>query len=206
MKKQTSSYEDILKGSSTVLKPMAFNIRKSFIFLKKPLKVFSAQEINENWQKFLDEESPKLSDGSTEAVFIFRGLSSGDIELIILDKDKTCKTLLTSKEAEWSDCSQDDVDFEPKLRTIFEALNGKKFGNPPKLPLFMQKPQDQQPVENIEVSKISEKHQEIVKCKDPLFAIFVYYRYYIYQGKYKAMLKFNLDHPNYFGRRDQLIE
>lgn len=69
---------------------------------------------------------------------IFRGVTK-DIELIIIDDTKICKTVLTSKkESEWSDSSAADDIMEPKLRNIFEMMNGKKFGNP-KIPLFMMK-------------------------------------------------------------------
>lgn len=136
MKKESKTLQDIVNGETSILKPMAFNIRRQFGFLKKPIKVFSSLEMEENWQNFLDSESPKISDGSTEVVAIFRPVKN-DIELIFIDSDKICKTLLTSKkEAEWTNCSQDD--FEWKLKCIFEMMNGKKFGNP-KIPLFMQK-------------------------------------------------------------------
>ena len=50
MKKETQKLQEILNCDHSILKPMAFNIRRSFEFQKKPIKVFSAQEMNENWQ------------------------------------------------------------------------------------------------------------------------------------------------------------
>ena len=50
MAKETPKLRDILSGDCSILLPMAFNIRRQFGFLKKPVKVFSAQEMNENWQ------------------------------------------------------------------------------------------------------------------------------------------------------------
>jgi hypothetical protein len=50
MVKETQKLTDILSGDQSILLPMAFNIRRQFGFLKKPVKVFSAQEMNENWQ------------------------------------------------------------------------------------------------------------------------------------------------------------
>ena len=92
--------------------------------------------MNENWQLFLDSESPKISDGSSEAVAIFRPVNL-DIELVLIDSDKICKTVITSKKSpEWTDSSQDG--FEDKLKSVFEMMNGKKFGTP-KIPRFMQK-------------------------------------------------------------------
>jgi hypothetical protein len=96
MKKETQKLQEILNCDHSILKPMAFNIRCSFGFLRKPIKVFSAQEMNENWQLFLDSESPKISDGSSEAIAIFRPVN-GDIELVLIDSDKICKTVFTSK-------------------------------------------------------------------------------------------------------------
>ena len=139
-----------MNGDTSILRPMAFNVRRQFGFLKKPIKVFSSQEMNENWQGFLDTESPKISDGSAEAVAIFRPVGE-DIELILVDSDKICRTVLTKKKVpEWTDSSQDD--FDSKLRSVFEMMNGKKFGNP-KIPLFMQKAAAAKPQENIEITK-----------------------------------------------------
>lgn len=39
--------------------------------------------------------------------------------------------------------------------------------------------------------------------------MFAFYRYYLHQAnnKYKgAILKFNMDHPNYFSKRDEIME
>ena len=47
MQKETSKLEDIAQGCPSVLKPMAFNVRRQFGFLKKPVKVFSAQDFVE---------------------------------------------------------------------------------------------------------------------------------------------------------------
>jgi hypothetical protein len=80
-------------------------------------------------------------------------------------------------------------------------MNGKKFGNP-KIPLFMQKKEVAKTQENVEVDKEAERYNETVICKNPLYAVFAYFRYYLFQGKYKSMLKFNLNHPAYFDRRD----
>ena len=84
-------------------------------------------------------------------------------------------------------------------------MNGKKFGTP-KIPLFMQKAAAAKPQENIEVTKVAERYSENVECTYPIFGAFVYFRYYLYQGKYKSMLKTNLDHPRYFDKRDELLE
>jgi hypothetical protein len=100
MGKNTQTLMDIMKGCPLLLKPLCYNIRRSFGFLKKTIKVFSDQDLSD-WQKFLDEESFKISDGSMEAVAILRGVNS-DIELILIDANKICKTILTSKETEWT--------------------------------------------------------------------------------------------------------
>ena len=40
----------------------------------------------------------------------------------------------------------------------------------------------------------------------PLAAIFAFYRYYLLQPKYKAIVKFNLNHAKYFEKRDSILE
>ena len=49
-------------------------------------------------------------------------------------------------------------------------------------------------------------------CKDtmittqPLASLLAFYRYYLLQPKYKAPLKFDLDHPAYFSKRDSILD
>jgi len=50
---------------------------------------------------------------------------------------------------------------------------------------------------------------ETQQVKNPLFALFAYYCYYIVLGdnaKYKSIVKFNLNHVRYFDKRDEIIE
>ena len=47
---------------------------------------------------------------------------------------------------------------------------------------------------------------ETIQCSHPLYSFFAFYRYYILEEKYKAPVKFNLDHPAYFKKRDKLME
>jgi hypothetical protein len=134
-----------------------------------------------------------------EAVAIFSPNGS-EIDLYLIDADKICRSTFSK-----SGTSQDEPsDLSGKLHSIFEMMNGKKFGTP-KIPLFMQKAAAAQ-APQIEITKVPEKHSEVVQVESPLFACFVYTRYYLFQGKFKAMLKFNLDHPAYFKKRDALIE
>jgi hypothetical protein len=46
-----------------------------------------------------------------------------------------------------------------------------------------------------------------VKDGQPLFALFAFLRYYLclQAGKYKSIVKFNLNHPAYFKKRDELV-
>ena len=50
---------------------------------------------------------------------------------------------------------------------------------------------------------------ETQQVKNPLFALFAYYCYYLAHGdnaKYKSIVKFNLNHKGYFKKRDKIIE
>jgi hypothetical protein len=52
-----------------------------------------------------------------------------------------------------------------------------------------------------------ERYEEIIRLtQNPVFAVFAFYRYYILKEKYKAVVKFNMDHKAYFGKRDQLVK
>lgn len=42
--------------------------------------------------------------------------------------------------------------------------------------------------------------------QQPIYGVFAFYRYYVLQDKYKAIVKFNLDHQAYFSKRDQIME
>lgn len=101
--------------------------------MKKPIKVFCLDDLTENWQDFQDGESPKISDGSTEAVAIFCP-NGPDIDLYLIDADKICRTSFSESGRSQSEAP----DLGGKLLSIFEMMNGKKFGTP-KVPLFMQK-------------------------------------------------------------------
>jgi len=48
--------------------------------------------------------------------------------------------------------------------------------------------------------------KDIMITSQPLAAAFAFYRYYLLQPKYKAIVKFDLDHPAYFKKRDKLLE
>ena len=54
-----------------------------------------------------------------------------------------------------------------------------------------------------------------IQTSNPLFAMFAFYRYYLMltadkdepsKCKYKAIVKFNLDHNAYYSKRDAIIE
>jgi len=83
-------------------------------------------------------------------------------------------------------------------------LNGKKFAVEKK-PLFMMKA-GEDPAAELENQNFQctepEMHNETIVVSDPLSAVFCYYRYYIFMEKYKAIMKFNLNHPAYFKMRD----
>jgi hypothetical protein len=46
-----------------------------------------------------------------------------------------------------------------------------------------------------------------VKEGEPLIALFAFMRYYLVlaAGKYKSIVKFNLNHPAYFKKRDEIV-
>ena len=39
----------------------------------------------------------------------------------------------------------------------------------------------------------------------PVFGLFIFYKYYLDLEKYKAIVKFDLDHKAYFKKRDELV-
>ena len=47
--------------------------------------------------------------------------------------------------------------------------------------------------------------KDIMITSQPLATAFAFYRYYLLQPKYKAIVKFDLDHPAYFKKRDKGI-
>merc|ERR1712224_660236 len=81
------------------------------------------------------------------------------------------------------------------------------------LPLFFfgAKPvekNNENPEENQVMSQIEDPEMcsDIMMTSQPLAALFAFYRYYLLQPKYKAIVKFNLDHPAYFKKRDAILE
>ena len=95
-------------------------------------------------------------------------------------------------------------------------LNGKKFGaGKPKF-MFGSAPVKTTPAPleaatDLEIAKADHCFDQI-HTENPLFALFAFYRYYCMLGgkddacKYKAIVRFNLDHKRYFSKRDELIE
>ena len=87
-------------------------------------------------------------------------------------------------------------------------MNGKKFGSgKPKLLFgnFAQQAESQNADAPITVPD-PERVSEHIQVQNPLFLLLEYYRYYILQGKYAAIVKANLAHPRYYEKRDQLVE
>lgn len=108
------------------------------------------------------------------------------------------------------DCSAQDQFgsgsiLEKRVQHIYEMINGKKFGaGRPKL-LFgsfaQQDVKEDSAPKPVEVAD-AERVMEDINVKYPLFAMLGYYRYYIFQGKYSAIVKFNLQHARYYEKRD----
>ena len=40
---------------------------------------------------------------------------------------------------------------------------------------------------------------------EPIFGLYIYFKYYLELEKYKAIVKFDLDHKAYFKKRDELV-
>jgi len=68
-------------------------------------------------------------------------------------------------------------------------------------------PPTKEPQGPIEVPE-PERAKDTVLVKDgkPLYALFGLLRYYLFQEKYKAIIKFNLNHRAYFSKRDEIIK
>jgi len=83
------------------------------------------------------------------------------------------------------------------------------FGNNTNLG-FMAKattPPTKEPQAPIEVPE-PERAKDTILVKDgkPLYALYGFIRYYLFQEKYKAIVKFNLNHKAYFSKRDAIIK
>ena len=95
-------------------------------------------------------------------------------------------------------------------------LNGKKFGRGKPTFMFGSAPpktttKAPEVALDLDIAK-AEYSYDHVHSENPLFALFAFYRYYCMLGnkgdpcKYKAIVKFNLNHSRYFKKRDQIIE
>jgi hypothetical protein len=130
--------------------------------------------------------------------------------MVIITETKVCQIIFTNQEGAntWTDSSNgDESTLEQRIKDIHEMLNGKKFAVEKK-PLFMMKPTDMKEEDlakqNLNIDPF-ERHKETVVVQNPLAAVFCYYRYYIFQEKYKAIVKFNLNHKAYFSKRDAIV-
>jgi hypothetical protein len=52
---------------------------------------------------------------------------------------------------------------------------------------------------------VENKPEDTIKMNQPIFGLFIYFKYYLDLEKYKAIVKFNLDHKAYFKKRDELV-
>ena len=62
-KKNQNLLEDIEKCSSSILLKMASKMRQILSFMQKPVRVYTAEEVEteDKWQEFLNKESLKIS-------------------------------------------------------------------------------------------------------------------------------------------------
>lgn len=58
----------------------------------------------------------------------------------------------------------------------------------------------------VSVPESFETNSDLIEVGNPLFAVFGFFRYYLLQQKYKAIVKAKLDHPRYYEMRDQIVE
>ena len=95
-------------------------------------------------------------------------------------------------------------------------LNGKKFAEEKKM-FFGAATKSASDLEKtkaaLEAHNATLNIEEAERCKEtivvkqnPLYAVFAYYRYYVLMEKYKAIVRFNLNHKAYFGKRDAILE
>ena len=84
-------------------------------------------------------------------------------------------------------------------------------GIEPKKPLFgfMAKPAEPAPEKRVNkdiADPVRAKDTILVKEGKPIYALYALARYYIHLQKYKAIVKFDLDHKAYFSKRDAIIK
>lgn len=112
---------------------------------------------------------------------------------------------------------------EKRVKAIYHMMNGKfettakpkgLFGNGTNLgfvaqPAFMTQQKSEEKAGK-EVKEIAEPERArdtiLVKSQQPLFALYAFIRYYLYQTKYKAIIKYNLNHKAYFSKRDTIVK
>ena len=105
---------------------------------------------------------------------------------------------------------------DKRISAIHQMLNGKKFGSGKPKFSFGSAPAKTtaKPSEvaiDLEIAK-ADYYNDQIHTENPLFSLFAFYRYYLMLGgkedkcKYKAIVKFNLDHKAYFSKRDKIIE
>ena len=96
-------------------------------------------------------------------------------------------------------------------------LNGKKFGaGKPKMMFGNTATAVKTPDGNTEEQALNitapSCFSDSIHTNTPIYGVFAFYKYYLMLGgkedtcKYKAIVKFNLDHKKYFSKRDQIIE
>ena len=52
----------------------------------------------------------------------------------------------------------------------------------------------------------AERPTETIQTQSPLHLAFGYYSYYLLKEKYKGFVKYDMDHPAYFAKRDAILE
>lgn len=192
----------------------------------------NADAIKDAWEEFVSTYQDKICSGDTDAVIVIGSPGKRPqqlarikrIEMIILDGTRIARMAWGDEESEpqWSDDGVDgaapesrDKLLDKKLILIHRILNGEKQkvskAKPAPLFSFGAKPvqkKDEDPKEDQPAAEVEAPQW----CKDtmvtaqPLSAVLAFYRYYLLQPKYKAIVKHDLDHPAYFKKRDRILE
>lgn len=175
-------------------------------------------QFKEQWQEKLNNEAQAMVILSTTCVNDEEKLTKTD--LTIIEKERISSLVFSSEDSDilWSDDGKQSPVrnmtyqqlLDEKCELIYQMLNGRE--------LPIEKPKPKNPFQkatkktNVKIDDPREyellpspnKHRDVIKVNDPLLSLFVFYRFYIQQPKYKAITKTELQHEKYMQRRDEL--
>ena len=219
LERNKSIMDDVLNGKTGILKPLTAKIRTVFGFLKKQVFVFSYDDLLD-WDNFVSFNQSKLQTDSDEIAVCIISQKVGvnlneqvNMHFINQAKINTISFIQKNTQSKWTDSQDSQNQHEEKLVHVYQILNGRKFECKKQTGFLFGSFKAQEATQskgiNPEDIAAPETHNEKISTNQPLLGMFAFYRYYLHQAnnKYKgAILKFNMDHPNYFSKRDEIME